>query len=583
MTFLNPTALWALLGLVPLIALYFLKVRPDRKPTTTLFLWNRIYKEKKQNGLFKNLRDLISLILLILAFSALALAMGKPVFTPKDSKRDLVLIIDNSASMSTLENNQTRLEEAKTKAKNIVKSLTSSQNVVIASAADSVKILTNVTNNQRALLKGIEQITTTELPLKKRKLQTISENKEIMPDSRFIFISDGCFEGYSDLKDLELIKVGKEAANIGITAFDLQQMPSSDGSIGLFFQLTSSLSSPQDIEVLLAHGTPENIVKIIPVTVRHGINKPEILNFSDNRTGRWFLKIDHQDALAADNFAYAQLNPPSPLRINLDVPANQPFFRLCVEAFRSSGQLMKVDPENPEISISFSGQNTGKRKVIFNPSGESSFWKGELTAIDAFTPKIVISDHPAIRHSALDTLSFTGAKKIEAPENSIILVETEEKVPLLYKTTVDGTVAYVVNLDPKDSQLYYSIYFPIIIYSLSYDLAGKEANKQVNFSTGSQLKVATNQTVTGPQGEVEVSNDQYKVTHSGFYNQKNEKFTESFAVSLLNKFESSVSNIDFKSSAKPIEASFPATDLLLILALILITGECMLYHRRKVG
>ena len=32
-----------------------------------------------------------------------------------------------------------------------------------------------------------------------------------MPDSRFILISDGCFQGVEKLQNLELIKIGKQA------------------------------------------------------------------------------------------------------------------------------------------------------------------------------------------------------------------------------------------------------------------------------------------------------------------------------------------------------------------------------------
>jgi hypothetical protein len=584
MSFLNPNALWAFLGLIPLIALYFLKVRPDKKSTTTLFLWNRIYKEKKQNGLFKNLRDLISLIILILAFSAIALAMGKPVFTPKDSKRDLVLLLDNSASMSTIEQSKQRLQEAKTIVKNIIKSLTSSQNVIIATISDTLTIVTNATNNQRALLKGVEEIQQTELPLKSNELFSIFKNKNIMPDSRFILISDGCFQGNDKLDKLELIKIGKDVDNIGISSFDLRQIPSSNNSIGLFFQLVSTFKGQQEVDIMLAQGTPENIVKIIPVTVTPGKNKPQILTFSDQRTGKWFLTIDRQDAMALDNQAFAQLNAPSPLRINLDVPDDQPFFRQCIESFRASGQLMKVDDQNPEIAISFKAKNTNTlSKVIFNPQGESAFWQGDMSVLEQPTPTVLLPEHPAIRFSSLDTLPFDGAKNITAPKNSIILVETESKVPLLYKTTVDDVSAFVVNMDPMKSQLYFNIYFPIIIYSLSYDLAGREAEKKYNFSTGTFLKVSPSQKINGPNGTIPSINNSVKVDKAGFYEKTVGEQKESYAVSLTNKFESLVSNQQLQSNAKPIEANFPATDLLLILALILVSGECMLYHRRKVG
>ena len=109
MTFLNPAALWAFLSLIPLIALYFFKVRPEKKSTTALFLWNQIFEEKKQNGLFKNMRDLISLLILILAFSAIILAMAQPSLNLDDSDQNLVIIIDNSASMGSLEEGKSSL------------------------------------------------------------------------------------------------------------------------------------------------------------------------------------------------------------------------------------------------------------------------------------------------------------------------------------------------------------------------------------------------------------------------------------------------------------------------------------------
>ena len=73
MTFLAPAFLWTLAALAPLAAIYFLKVRPRKKPVTAFFLWQKIFTEKKAYALFKRLRDVFSLLLMALAFAAISL------------------------------------------------------------------------------------------------------------------------------------------------------------------------------------------------------------------------------------------------------------------------------------------------------------------------------------------------------------------------------------------------------------------------------------------------------------------------------------------------------------------------------
>ncbi len=47
MSLLAPAFLWTLAALAPLAAIYFLKVRPRKKPVTAFFLWQKIFTEKK--------------------------------------------------------------------------------------------------------------------------------------------------------------------------------------------------------------------------------------------------------------------------------------------------------------------------------------------------------------------------------------------------------------------------------------------------------------------------------------------------------------------------------------------------------
>jgi hypothetical protein len=583
MTFLNPAALWAFLSLLPLIALYFFKVRPEKKSTSALFLWNQIFEEKKQNGFFKNMRDLISLLILILAFSAVILAMAKPSLNLDDREQNLVLIIDNSASMASREKGESRLEIAKNQAINMVKSLSSSQTALISSISSSLQIKVDATSNRRSLIKGIEAITQSQSPLNPQELNAIAKNKNIIAKSRFIFISDTCFQNANEIDNLEVQKVGSELANMGITAFDIRQVPGKKNQLGLFFQVSSTFKQSQDIELQLAQGELNQLVKIIPLTVEPGLNEAKVMYLSDARTGAWFLKLEIDDALPLDNLSYAQVNPPSPVRIQLDLDENQAFFKSCVDAFQNAGQSMKAVNHSPELSISSNGLNTGINKIIFAPQGKSPFWEGELSPMEMTSPRVLFPDHPAIKFCPLDTLSFDGAQKIIPPKNSIILVENEDKTPLLYKTTVDGTSAIIVNMDPAKAQLYFNIYFPVLIYSLSYDLSGRDSTKTSNYLTGDILNLPINQKVVGPSGEVTTQDKLLKLSEAGFYQITKAGKEEQFSVSLNNQFESQVFNQTSQSTAKAIDSSFPIAEALLIVALLLIISEAILYHRRKVG
>ena len=80
MKFLAPLFFWSFLSFIPLVAIYFLKVRPRRKDTTAYFLWNQVFTEKKASSLFNRLRYLFSLILLSLVFGSVWLALTRPEF-----------------------------------------------------------------------------------------------------------------------------------------------------------------------------------------------------------------------------------------------------------------------------------------------------------------------------------------------------------------------------------------------------------------------------------------------------------------------------------------------------------------------
>ncbi len=121
MNLLQPAMLWSLLAIIPRAAIYLLKVRPQRRPTTAYFLWEKIFQEKRTSSLFQRLRDVFSLLLMALALAAICFALAQPEWS--DERQDLLIVIDNSASMAALDGGGTRLESAKDLASGLIEGL----------------------------------------------------------------------------------------------------------------------------------------------------------------------------------------------------------------------------------------------------------------------------------------------------------------------------------------------------------------------------------------------------------------------------------------------------------------------------
>ena len=130
MTFGFPAFFWAALALLPLAAVYFIKIRPRRQPVNAFFLWQQVFQQKASNSLFQRMRNLLSLLIVALAFLAAVLALTKPRIG--DGKApDLLIVIDRSVSMNGMDDGKSRLARAKELAGSWITALGGSQRAAI--------------------------------------------------------------------------------------------------------------------------------------------------------------------------------------------------------------------------------------------------------------------------------------------------------------------------------------------------------------------------------------------------------------------------------------------------------------------
>src|SRR6186713_351132 len=110
MSLANPTALLWLLLVIPVVVFYILKIRLKRVPVSTVIFWRQIFDEKKPRTLWQKLRHLVSLLVQLCLLGLLVAALTEPFLASEArNSRRVILVIDNSASMSATDVEPNRL------------------------------------------------------------------------------------------------------------------------------------------------------------------------------------------------------------------------------------------------------------------------------------------------------------------------------------------------------------------------------------------------------------------------------------------------------------------------------------------
>jgi hypothetical protein len=173
MNFLAPLGFGLLILIPPIIALYFLKLRRQDHPVSSIYLWQRFVRDVEANAPWQRLRRNLLLLLQILFMLALIFAVTRPATEAEGvAGQTMVLILDTSASMTTLDGDAgaglggavTRLEQAQNEARNLATNLPDDARItIIAAAGGEANLLVSASRNRRQVLEAIDAARPTSL------------------------------------------------------------------------------------------------------------------------------------------------------------------------------------------------------------------------------------------------------------------------------------------------------------------------------------------------------------------------------------------------------------------------------------
>src|SRR6478736_226194 len=134
-----------------IVGLYILKLRRRPVPVPFSRIWQRVLRDQEATSLFSQLKRVLSLLLQLVLLALLVLALGDPRGFVSNSSRNVVVLVDASASMkavdvaTTLDPNRTRMDDAKDEVKKIVRGLGGADRMLVAQMDAAVTPLSTMT------------------------------------------------------------------------------------------------------------------------------------------------------------------------------------------------------------------------------------------------------------------------------------------------------------------------------------------------------------------------------------------------------------------------------------------------------
>ncbi len=536
MSFLSPyTALIAAAASIPLLLLlYFLKLRRTEHTIPSTLLWRKAVQDLRVNAPFQKLRKNILLLLQMLLLIAVLVALAKPVMNfVRKPERNVVLVIDQSASMKTIEEDgRARIEHAKQAAKEFVDNLGGSSKAMIIGFADRAEVVTAFTNDRRRLKNGIDGIEANDglsrigeaLQLAVAYSSSFVEGADdpgFIPDSvqtaDIELFGDGRISDAAEefITRAEMIhhQIGEVTDNVGITAFGVRRAIDQPGIVSVF--ATVQNFGPQSVTTDASLFLDDRLLDVVPVElgpadIKTSTQPAESRDTADSQSGRNIvfkfsheaggvlrIKLSRDDALPLDNEVHAPLDPPRAMRV-LIVADREPVIRTLEWTF---GYALQIDDvrvlstegyENaPEEEVAIEGRSAYDLVVIDKhdtdrlPPGNYVFFNG-VPKIEGVEIGEDINEyffvtwreaHPLLRYVELETVQVAKWRRLTLPDHAARLIEGENTVVTALIT--DPGHRYLINaFDLLDTDFTTDVAFPIYIQNTIDYLAGGDVETQ---------------------------------------------------------------------------------------------------------
>ncbi len=505
MSLLAPLALIGAAIVGPIIvAMYLLKLRREERTVSSTFLWQRMVHDVEANAPWQKLRRNILLLLQLLLMLLLVLALARPFFlTQGIAGRNLIVIIDRSASMGAVDVVPNRLEAAKVEALRLIEQLPDGGRATIIAIGGQMEVPAASTTDQRELRNAINGITLrnsgdSDLTQALTLASALAAREE---QSEVAIISDGNVTVPEDVTvpaTVRYFPIGRRDDNVAISALALQ--PAAAGQT-LFAQATNhgstSVTRRMDIyldgalfnayNLSIDPGREQSIIADIPPQV-------QVVE----------ARLNEGDALPTDDRAWAVSRVGDQTNVRVIGPGNR-FLETGLALL--PGVQMTLVPTTTATFTQTAAQVPltiidGVAPTILPPGNLFFIAPPQSTAYFSVTgtlefPSVrpVFGDEPLLRSVSVSEVSVLKAARI-APGNWARVVIDSDGAPLLVAGERDGRRIVVLAFDLHQSDLPLQVAFPLLLSNIVSYLSPGTGAQAAQLVPGQPLVVPIDEAVT---------------------------------------------------------------------------------------
>jgi hypothetical protein len=502
-------------GAAAIVSLYVLKLRRRPVPVPFVLIWQRILREKEATSLFSQLKRILSLLVQLALLALLVLALGDPRGFASNKARNVVVLIDASASMkavdvaSPLNAGYARIDAAKDEVKKLVRGLGGSDRMLIAQMDAAVTPLSTMTGEVADLDQAVSQARATDARADfPRALRFASDVLLGLSSPEIVIVSDGNLGEPRDAAGqvhlgqttVSFVPIGKGGRNIAITGFSVRRYPLDRDRYEVMLELFNASKQAEEIELnLLGDG---NLVDVTKLKLNPGERLPRFYpNLSGaRRTLEATIKPANggHDDLPADDRAYALLPDQRRIRV-LCVTTGNTYLEASLllttyldvtyvapAEYPVKGQTFDVtifDDVTPPVA-------DGSGSVLYlDPSGEASPVKVDATPLVNVGFDTLDKKSPFLRYTAIDDVYVGKAHRL-VPEPGDKVVGASEKGALLVTGRRAGRRFLALGFNPRDSDFVLRIAWPLFVLNVLTEFVAEDPSYLSSFRTGEVWHVA---------------------------------------------------------------------------------------------
>ena len=508
----------ALLGLLgafgaATVALYILKLR--RRPVAVPFapLWERLLKDRESSQLFSQLKRWLSLVLQLVLLALVVLALGDPRLTAEISTgRQVVILVDTSASMNAHDVKPSRLEVAKKQLVELLRGLSSTDRVLIAEVDAAVRPVTPMTSNLGLLQKAIEQLSVSDTRADfRRALSFAADALRGAPHGEVVIVSDGAADDLDELPaELEHLKlaylpVGSDGQNVAITTFAVRRYPLDRSRHEVMLELVNTSEAAAQVELTLI--SDGDVIEVAQLALGPG---ERLSRFYENLAGA-DRKLEATltplgatvDQLSSDNRAYALVPERHQLRVLLVSRGNTYLeAALLLDEYL---HVVQVAPEEPLPEGPFDvtildgvapplGPGHGGALYLNPPPEQAPVRLGKEIRDFGFDEWDKKTD--VLAHIAPDNIQIARGHRLE-PLASDRVLGASALGAILVEGVRQGQRFIQTGFDPRDSDFVLRVAWPLFVLNVIHHFVEEDGAYVSSFATGTSWDIPVGGDITG--------------------------------------------------------------------------------------